>query len=108
LIGVRLAHTESLLLAGGVFVLFMSFSRIGWLSFLLALAYLMLLMNMALTRWVKKRLQQRLGSGRGAIFSGFISGAIIFGFGAVYAGLIAGLVLVGASNPGWRASLRKI
>ena len=91
-----LISLESILLVSGVFVLFMSFSRIGWLSFLLALAYLMVLLNINLTHQIKKRLQVGLGSGRGAVFSGFVSTGIILSFGLGYFLMIAGLVWLGA------------
>jgi O-antigen ligase len=52
---------ENLLLLIGIFVLFMTFSRVGWLSFLLAIAFLAVRANLQLARklqsWVSSRLK---------------------------------------------------
>lgn len=51
---------ENLCLLGGGAVLFLSFSRVGWLAFLCALAYVILRANLALIRWLRDQLQKRL------------------------------------------------
>jgi O-antigen ligase len=51
---------ENLLLAGGLAVLCLSFSRVGWLAFLLGVAYLLLRLNWWLVRRVQRWLLSRL------------------------------------------------
>ncbi|WP_299024445.1 O-antigen ligase family protein [uncultured Thermanaerothrix sp.] len=51
---------ENLCLLGGGAVLFLSFSRVGWLAFLCTLAYLILRANLALIRWLQAQIQKRL------------------------------------------------
>ena len=53
-------HLEHLLLFGGVGVLVLSVSRIGMLTFLLMLAYLMMMLSLRLIRWLRGRLLSRL------------------------------------------------
>jgi hypothetical protein len=53
---------ENVLLAGGLAVLFLSVSRIGWLAFLLMAAYLLLVLNLRFVRWAQGRLLLRLGA----------------------------------------------
>ncbi|MCX8025993.1 MAG: O-antigen ligase family protein, partial [Thermanaerothrix sp.] len=51
---------ENLCLLGGSTVLFLSFSRVGWLAFLCTLAYVILRANLALIRWLRDKLQKHL------------------------------------------------
>jgi hypothetical protein len=61
LVKVRL---ENILLAGGLAVLILSVSRVGWLAFLLMCAYLMLMLNLRFVQWGQKSLLRRFsGSG---------------------------------------------
>jgi hypothetical protein len=87
---------EGILLLGGVFSLFMSFSRIGWLSFLLILAYLILLINIRLTHRIYQSMQRRLSGGKRTVYSGLISVGILSGFALLFGGIAAGLVWLGA------------
>lgn len=50
---------EHLLLAGGAATLFLSVSRIGWLSFLAMLATLILLLNVRFVQWAQQALLRR-------------------------------------------------
>jgi O-antigen ligase len=52
-------HLENILLVGGLAALFLSFSRVGWLAFLLMVAYLLLLLNLRFVRWAQKSLLKR-------------------------------------------------
>ncbi len=54
-------HMEHLLLVGGLAALVLSVSRIGWLTFLVMAAYLILLLSLRLVRWLQERLE-RAGS----------------------------------------------
>lgn len=49
-------HLEHLLLVGGLAVLVLSVSRIGWLTFLVMGAYLIFLLSLRLVRWLQERL----------------------------------------------------
>ncbi|MFQ5615944.1 MAG: O-antigen ligase family protein, partial [Anaerolineales bacterium] len=51
---------ENLLLGGGVIVLVLSKSRVGWLAFLLILTLLLVKWTIALTRWIQTRALGRL------------------------------------------------
>jgi hypothetical protein len=52
-------HFEHLLLVAGIGVLVLSVSRIGLLTFVLMVAYLIFLMNMRFIRWAQSRLEVR-------------------------------------------------
>lgn len=58
----RRISLENILLLGGVLVLYLSLSRVGWLSFLACLAYLILLANVRLVHWARARFQPHLQS----------------------------------------------
>jgi len=47
---------ENLLLVGGVFILFLSYSRVGLLAFLMMVTYLFIQANIRLSRWLLKRM----------------------------------------------------
>jgi hypothetical protein len=85
-------HFEHLLLLGGVITLGLSISRIGWLTFLFMLAFLILLLNIQLVRWLHGRLFRRsvtAGVRSRLLQTGFIAASVLV-LGLVYAGLFAG------------------
>ena len=87
---------ENLLLICGIGVLFLSFSRIGWLSFLLVVAYAAVYINIKILGNLKKWLAERYKGSRRKVF-GFISTiVVIFLFIFVYIGLAASLVYFGS------------
>ena len=49
---------ENLLLVGGVFILFLSYSRVGLLAFLMMVTYLFIQANIRLSRWLLKRMSR--------------------------------------------------
>lgn len=57
-------HFEHLLLLGGIATLVLSVSRIGLLTFLLMVAFLILLWNIQWVRWLQNRLTRNAGLGR--------------------------------------------
>jgi O-antigen ligase len=69
---------ENLLLAGGVVILLLSFSRVGLAAFLLMLGYLFLAANAALVRKVEGRFLQRYGGrARKALVAGITLALIL-------------------------------
>ncbi len=52
-------HLEDLLLAGGVLVLLLTLSRVGLLAFLLMVGFLLVRLNLRLTRWIRPRVLSR-------------------------------------------------
>jgi O-antigen ligase len=85
-------HFEHLLLAGGVAVLVLTISRIGLLTFLLMMAFALLLANIALVRWLQRRAARRfhaepLRERAARRWTALASVAIL---AVVYAGLAAG------------------
>jgi len=82
---------ETWLLAGGVLVLGLSFSRIGLASFLLVVAWLLLRANLWLVRWLLKRIARRWPAAaerqalRGALYAGLILALLL-----IYLGLAGG------------------
>jgi hypothetical protein len=89
---------ENLLLAGGAVVLFLSYSRVGWLAFVLTVAYLLV----KGTLWLARRLQTAILSRvetrspwRWALRSGLWVG-ILASFLVVYTGGVFGLAYVGS------------
>jgi hypothetical protein len=85
---------ENLLLVAGVFVLFLSFSRVGWLSFLLVL----MLSSLALTLRLAQRLHGRLlpGVGGQKVSKLGLSITLALALLVVYILAIVGLVYAGA------------
>ncbi len=57
----RILHVsfENLLLAGGAATLFASYSRVGWLAFLLVIAYIILDLNLRLVGWLRGSITRR-------------------------------------------------
>ncbi|RPJ42983.1 MAG: hypothetical protein EHM21_12140 [Chloroflexi bacterium] len=85
-------HFEHLLLLGGVAVLGLSVSRIGWLTFLAMLAFLMLFWNVRLVSWLQRRLfrnQSEDGGKTRLLRIGFIAASALV-LCLVYAGLLYG------------------
>lgn len=70
---------ENLLLGGGAAALFLSFSRVGLLAFMLALAWLILRANMALARriysWIEQRRKSQ--SAKRLVKSGVYAGLLV-------------------------------
>ncbi|MGE5220887.1 MAG: O-antigen ligase family protein [Omnitrophica WOR_2 bacterium] len=92
---------ENLLLAGGLAVLYISFSRVGWISFFLVAAYVALGYTMRLVRRIGDALVTRIQkTGKGfaapALFRIGISGVLLFSFIVFYLASAAGLVYLGA------------
>lgn len=81
---------ENLLLLGGVIVLFLSFSRVGWLAFLVTLAFLLLWAHLKLIRTLRDWLQRRFHL-RAATW--MMQAALPLIMGVVLLGLYAGLFL---------------
>ena len=54
---------ENILLVGGLAALILSVSRIGWLTFLGMVAYLVILANVRFVRWINRRLSARQKAG---------------------------------------------
>ncbi len=52
-------HFEDLLLVGGVLALLLTLSRVGLLAFLLMVGFLLVRLNLRLTRWIKSRVLRR-------------------------------------------------
>jgi len=50
---------ENLLLVGGLLMLALSYSRIGWLAFLVVIAYLILLLSLRLVGWLQGLITQK-------------------------------------------------
>jgi hypothetical protein len=89
---------ENFLLAGGVIVLYLSFSRVGWLAFLLTVAFLMI----RGTLWLVRRLQQvimsrfvKLDRFRWLVKSGLWV-VILVTFVGVFVGGVVGLAYAGS------------
>lgn len=83
---------EHLLLTGGIVVLVLSVSRIGLLTFLLMVAYLLLILNIRLVRWLQSRFTQSLPDGDRRTRSArrWISAGSIIVLIVVYSGLLFG------------------
>ena len=93
---------ENLLLAGGVIVLALSFSRVGWLAFFLMIAYLLIKASIALARrlysWTLASFPARPFWRDAVKFA--LSSGILLTFVGVYIGTVAGLVyLAGIFDP---------
>ncbi|HEX2979276.1 MAG TPA: O-antigen ligase family protein [Anaerolineaceae bacterium] len=89
---------ENILLAGGLATLFLSFSRVGMLAFMVVVAYLVLLLNLALARrlhaWIQNRFTVRPSMQR--LLGRLISLGLLVVFVAVYLGAAYGVVKVGS------------
>lgn len=82
---------ENLCLLGGGAVLFLSFSRVGWLAFLCTLAYLILRANLTLIRWSRDQIQKHLHLNLARwIMERAIPLGLAFVLVAAYAGLFLG------------------
>jgi len=82
---------ENLLLLGGAIVLFLSFSRVGWLAFLVTLAFLLLWAHLNLIRksrdWLQARFRLQAAQWVMRIVLPLIMGCVLL---ALYAGLFLG------------------
>ena len=89
---------ENFLLGVGIFTLFISFSRVGWLSFFCVLAYLALLLNLSIARkiqtWVVSRTQVRSSIRR--VLKSSLPVMLILVFLVVYAIALMGFLKVGS------------
>jgi O-antigen ligase len=89
---------ENILLVAGVFTLFISFSRVGWLAFFLALAYLAIRLNLRIVQrfqaWVLSRGSVR--SSLHKVVKGLLALTLMLVFLAVYASALAGFLKIGA------------
>jgi hypothetical protein len=90
-------RVENLLLVGGILALFLSFSRIGWLSFLLMVAYAMVFFNILLVRKIRDWLAQRYSSSNIRLLSVVITMIVILFLFISYLGITLGAIMVGAS-----------
>jgi hypothetical protein len=85
-------HFEHLLLFGGIAVLILSVSRIGWLTFITMLAFLLLLWNVRLIRWLQGRIFKTLSSAGAKtrlLRWGFVAASVLV-LCLLYAGLLLG------------------
>lgn len=92
---------ENCLLVAGLAILYISFSRVGWISFFLVAAYVAMGYTMRLVRRIADGLVSRIQKrGRGfaapGLFRAGISGVLLFSFVAFYVASAAGLVYLGA------------
>jgi hypothetical protein len=89
---------ENLLLVGGIFILFASFSRVGIAAFFLVLAFLAIMANL----WIVQRLQQRLITrfdmrpSWQALTKALLFFGILFIFFAIITTFMFGLFYIGA------------
>lgn len=89
---------ENVLLLCGIFILFISASRIGWLSFLLVVASQVLVWNLQLAQWIQGWLSRRLRI-RPAwekVTRVLVPAVLLACFGAVYIALGLGMLSLGA------------
>ncbi len=89
---------ENLLLAGGVLELFLSFSRVGWVSFLLVVAFVVISANLSLIRRILHGVFARwkLHAAAQRFVRPVLMGMLLIVFLAAYAGATVGLAFVGA------------
>lgn len=89
---------ENILLGLGIFVLLISFSRVGWLSFFLVLAFLAIRLNLRAARkiqsWIVSRVHVRRSLHR--IIGSLISFSLIIVFLVIYAAALVGLLKLGS------------
>lgn len=85
-------HVEHALLLGGVGAMVLSVSRVGLLAFLLMVAFLLLLGNIALVRWLQERLSRRYAREprRARSVRRWTAAASIITLLVLYAGLLFG------------------
>lgn len=85
-------HLEHLLFLAGMAVLILTVSRIGWLTFLGMIAYLLLLWNVRFVRWAQRRLFQgrSLPAARLRVYQLSFILASVLALGMAYAGLLYG------------------
>lgn len=89
---------ENLLLMGGVIVLFLSFSRVGWLACLLGVAYLLVRINWWLVQRIQARLLHRFTAkpSRLRLMKTGVSLGVSLAFLLGYAVAVLGLAVVGS------------
>lgn len=89
---------ENILLGLGIFTLLISFSRVGWLSFFLVLAFLAIKLNLHAARklhaWINSRFHVRRSLHR--IIGHSISFSLIIVFLVLYAAALIGLLKLGS------------
>ena len=83
---------ENALLAGGVVVLALTFSRVSLVGFMLMVAYLFLQLNLRFSAWLKTRIPGRSDHQIGKKGRSPVYWAILAAIGLVYVGLLAGLL----------------
>ncbi len=81
---------ENFLLVGGAVAFFLTFSRVGWLAFLLMLAYLFLVYNYRLAGWIQRQVFSRRAAQAEATPKPLTRWLIWGGMLLVYLGLLAG------------------
>jgi O-antigen ligase len=90
---------ENLLLAVGIFTLMMSFSRVGWLSFFLVLAFLSVRLNLRVAQklqiWIISRVH--VPSSLHGLIKSSLSFVLIIIFLVAYITSLVGLLKIGAS-----------
>jgi O-antigen ligase len=89
---------ENVLLVGGIFILFFSASRIGWLSFLLVVASQALVWNLQLAQWVQGliRTRLRIRPAWEKVTRAAIPAVLLVGFAGAYIALGLGMLHLGA------------
>jgi hypothetical protein len=87
---------ENILFLGGLGILFLSFSRIGWVSFLLMVGLVAINVNNLLVRKIRQFFNNRYTGKQDILFGWISSIVVVLGLGAVYIGLVAGLIWMGS------------
>lgn len=78
---------ENLLAFTGSVILFLSFSRIGWIAFFLSITFLFILGNIKLVKWIFKRFD-RQGQKRGRLIAAGVSIILILFYIAAATGVV--------------------
>jgi hypothetical protein len=87
---------ENILFLGGLGILFLSFSRIGWVSFLLMVGLVVINVNNLLVRKFRQFFKNRYTGKHDTLFGWISSIVVMLGLGAVYISLVAGLIWMGS------------
>ncbi len=88
---------ENILLVWGVLVLFETFSRVGWLSLFLILAFVLIDANLRLVQKIQQRLfaRRQVRSAMLPLSKAAVTTGILFFFGIVYLAGAVGLIYLG-------------
>lgn len=83
---------ENILLAAGIVTLVLTFSRVGWVAFLLMLFYVFIRLIIKFAKWILQKSTRRnpISKSRGILFTALISVGLII----VYLGILVGIVFL--------------